>query len=53
MKNITFRDADIKDKEFILKAHEEINNLSGINNNSFKERIDKDLFDEKICKSIK
>lgn len=52
MKNITFRDADIKDKEFILKAHEEINNLSGINNNSFKERIDKDLFDEKICKSI-
>lgn len=52
MKNITFRDVDIKDKEFILEAHEEINNLSGINNDSFKERIDKDLFEEKFCKSI-
>ena len=52
MKNIIFRDVDIKDREFILKAHEEINNLSGINNNSFKDRIDKDLFEEKFCKSI-
>ena len=52
MNNIIFRDVNIKDKEFILKAHEEINNLSGINNDSFKERIDKDLFEEKFCKSI-
>ena len=52
MNNIIFRDVDIKDKEFILKAHEEINNLSGLNNDDFKERIDKDLFEEKNCKSI-
>lgn len=49
---IIFREAEPKDKEFIIKAHEEINILSGINNNSFKERIDEDLFNNKICKSI-
>ena len=49
---IKFREAKTTDKEFILNANEEINNLSGINNNSFKERIDKDLFEDKICKSI-
>ncbi len=49
---IKFREAKAKDKEFILNANEEINILSGINNHTFKERIDKDLFEDKICKSI-
>jgi len=49
---IIFREVELKDKEFILKAHEEINNLSSITNNSFERRIDKDLFEDKIFKSI-
>ena len=49
---IIFREVELKDKEFILKAHEEINNLSSITNNSFERRINKDLFEDKICKSI-
>ena len=52
LNEIKFREAKTTDKEFILKANEEINFLSGINNDSFKERIDKDLFEYKICKSI-
>jgi len=52
LNEIIFREAKTTDKEFILNANEEINILSGINNNSFKERIDKDLFEDKICKSI-
>lgn len=49
---ITFREAELKDKDFIINAHEEINNLSGLNDSSFKKRIDKDLFKDKIFKSI-
>lgn len=47
-----FRNAEIKDKEFILNANKEINILSGLNDSTFETRIDKDLFEDKICKSI-
>lgn len=47
-----FRDAELKDKEFILNANKEINVLSGLNDSTFERRIDKDLFEDKICKSI-
>ena len=47
-----FREAKISDKEFILNANKEINLLSGLNNSTFEKRIDKDLFEDKICKSI-
>ena len=47
-----FREAEFKDKDFILNANREINNLSGLNDSSFEKRIDKDLFEDKIFKSI-
>lgn len=47
-----FRNAELKDKEFILNANKEINILSGLNDSTFETRIDKDLFEDKICKSI-
>ena len=47
-----FREAEFKDKEFILNANREINNLSGLNDSSFEKRIDKDLFEDKTFKSI-
>ena len=47
-----FREAKLKDKEFILNANKEINILSGLNDSTFEKRIDKDLFEDKICKSI-
>lgn len=47
-----FRDAILEDKEFILNANIEINQLSGLSDSSFGERIDDDLFKYKICKSI-
>lgn len=47
-----FRDAILEDKEFILNANIEINQLSGLSDSSFGERIDDDLFKNKICKSI-
>ena len=47
-----FREANISDKEFILNANKEINLLSGLNDSTFEKRIDKDLFEDKICKSI-
>jgi ribosomal protein S18 acetylase RimI-like enzyme len=47
-----FREAEFKDKEFILTANREINNLSGLNDSSFEKRIDKDLFEDKTFKSI-
>lgn len=47
-----FREAELKDKEFILNANREINILSGLNDSTFEKRIDKDLFEDKICKSI-
>lgn len=49
---MTFRNAELKDKEFILNANKEINILSGLKDSTFEERIDKDLFEDKICKSI-
>lgn len=47
-----FREAELKDKEFILNANREINVLSGLNDSTFEKRIDKDLFENKLCKSI-
>lgn len=50
--NINFRYAELNDKEFILNANKEINILSGLNDSTFDNNIDKDLFKEKICKAI-
>lgn len=47
-----FREAEFKDKEFILNANREINYLSDLNDSSFEKRIDKDLFEDKTFKSI-
>ena len=47
-----FREAKKNDKEFILKANREINELSGLNDSTLEKRIDKDLFENKTCKSI-
>lgn len=50
--NINFRNAELKDKEFILNANKEINVLSGLNDSTFDNNIDKDLFENNICKVI-
>lgn len=50
--NINFREVELKDKEFILNANKEINILSGLNDSTFDNNIDKDLFEDKICKVI-
>jgi len=50
--NINFRNAELKDKKFILNANREINILSGLNDSTFDNNIDKDLFEDKICKVI-
>ena len=50
--NINFRNAELRDKEFILNANREINILSGLNDSTFDNNIDKDLFEDKICKVI-
>ena len=50
--NINFRKAELKDKEFILNANKEINILSSLNDSTFDNNIDKDLFEDKICKVI-
>ena len=50
--NITFRDVELRDKEFILKANKEINDLSGLDDSTFDKNIDKDLFEDKTCKVI-
>ena len=47
-----FRELETSDKEFVLKANKEINKLSGLNDSTFEKRIDRDLFKDKICKSI-
>lgn len=49
---MNFREAELKDREFILNANREINILSGLNDSTFEKRIDKDLFEDKICKTI-
>lgn len=50
--HIKFRDVELKDKEFILNSNKEINILSGLNDSTFDNNIDKDLFIDKICKVI-
>lgn len=47
-----FREANKNDKDFLLKANKEINILSGLNDSKFEKNIDKDLFDDKICKTL-
>ena len=47
-----FREAEFKDREFILNANREINILSGLKDSTFENQIDNDLFKNKICKSI-
>lgn len=49
---INFRKAELKDKEFILNANKEINVLSGLNDSTFDNNIDKDLFEDNVCKVI-
>lgn len=50
--NIHFREAELKDKDFILKANEEINALSNLKDSTFVRRIEEDVFKNKICKVI-
>lgn len=50
--NISFRNAKVEDKDFILNANKEINILSGLNDSTLDNNIDKDLFENKICKVI-
>ena len=50
--NLIFRTAELKDKDFILNSNKEINELSGLNDSIFDNNIDKDLFEDKICKVI-
>lgn len=47
-----FREAKKEDKEFLLNANKEINILSGLDDSTFENNIDKDLFEDKICKSL-
>ena len=47
-----FRDVKKEDREFIIKANREINELSGLDDSTLEERIDKDLFEDKSCKLI-
>ena len=49
---MVFREAKKEDKEFILKANKEINELSSLNDSTLEIRIDKDLFEDKSCKLI-
>lgn len=50
--NINFREVALKDKEFILNANKEINILSGLHDSTLDYNIDKDLFEDKVCKVI-
>lgn len=50
--NYIFREATKSDKEFILNANKEINVLSGLDDSTFEINIDKDLFEDRICKSL-
>ncbi len=50
--NYIFREATKSDKEFLLNANKEINVLSGLDDSTFEKNIDKDLFENKICKSL-
>lgn len=50
--NYIFRKASKRDKEFLLNANKEINVLSGLDDSTFEKNIDKDLFEDEICKSL-
>lgn len=50
--NINFREATLEDKEFLLDANKEINQLSGLDDSTFDMNIDKDLYEEPSCKVI-
>lgn len=50
--NVKFREAELRDKEFLLSANREINILSGLHDSTFDCNIDKDLFEDKVCKVI-
>lgn len=47
-----FREAIKSDKAFLLNANKEINGLSGLDDSTFEKNIDKDLFEDRICKSL-
>lgn len=50
--NIVFRNAKKEDREFIINANQEINLLSGLDDSTLEHNIDKDLFEDHICKAI-
>lgn len=50
--NINFREVELKDREFILNANKEINILSGLHDSTLEHNIDKDVFENKVCKVI-
>ena len=50
--NINFREANLRDREFILNANREINILSGLHDSTLDYNIDKDVFENKVCKVI-
>ncbi len=50
--NYKFRSAKKEDKEFILKAHREINDISNLTYSAFEKNIDSDLFQKGLCKCI-
>ena len=50
--DIHFREVEVKDRDFLLKANEEINLLSGLNDSCFEKNIEQDLFENKVCKAI-
>lgn len=47
-----FREARENDKDYLLNANKEINILSGLDDSTFEKNIDRDLFEDKICKSL-
>ena len=47
-----FREVIKEDKDFILNANRVINELSDLDDSTFEKRIDEDLFEKRICKSI-
>ena len=49
---MNYREAIKEDKDFILEANRIINDLSDLNDSTFEKRIDEDLFENRICKSI-
>lgn len=47
-----FRSPIKADRDYILKANEEINVLSGLDDSSFAKNIDNDLYKDHSCKAI-